>query len=116
MQAVLGKAVVLTQSKESGMAFLLPGARDGAGSLPGWIRAHCSQTSLPFGEHSVVELSACFQMGAQACGLALVALQRQFQQKGRCAFPRLLALVCSGLEARKRTPTFLLELPLQVNE
>src|SRR5258708_6709035 len=97
MQAVLGKAVVLTKSKEGCIAFLLPGAGDGTGNLPGWIRAHRAQAPLPFGEDCVVELPACFQMRAQAGSLALVDLQRPFEQKGRRAFPRLLAPVCCGL-------------------
>jgi hypothetical protein len=60
----------------------------------GWIGSHLPQTTLPLREHGIIELSACFQVSAEAGGLALVDLQWQFQQKGRRALLRLFALSC----------------------
>ena len=64
------------------MPLLFVGPGDGAGHLPGRIGSHLAQTALPFGKLAIVQGAPCFQMAADAFGLASVNMEGQFQQKG----------------------------------
>src|SRR5262249_9170795 len=72
MQGIFGKSILLPQRTKGGGPFLSLGTRKRTCRLPRRIGSHLPQSTLPFGEDSIIELPACFQMSAEACSLALV--------------------------------------------
>src|SRR5260370_37300148 len=92
MQGILGKAILCAQRRESCLPSLWVRPWQSSRYLPGRVGLHPAQTRLPCGEHGIVELTRCFQVCAQAFGLACLHLEGQFEQKrGRVLFG-LLAL------------------------
>src|SRR5215469_14488451 len=94
VKGVLGKAVLLSQGREGGIALLLLASGDGASRLPRRIGAHLSQAAVSFREHRVIELPPDFQVGTQTFRLPCVDDQGQFEeQRGRFLFEMLALLV-----------------------
>ncbi len=62
VQGIFGKPILLPQRTKGGCPFPSKGTWERTCRLPGRIGSHLPQSTLPFGEHGIVELSACFQV------------------------------------------------------
>ena len=98
LKGIVGKAVLLAQGREGGPPLQRSRAWKRLRRSPGRVGFHPAQAPLSFREHRIVELPTCFQVGAQAPGLACLDLEGQFEQKcGRVLFGvlALLGLLCA---------------------